>query len=183
MADEFAIDKIIPDHKNQKTFATKDGNVQQSQGSFNLSIDNEEIKSYNNTSEHNKSQPERMLKNLSDIPGYKKTVDESSELITSDSNFEIAAGEGHGEGKNIIPPAKKKVNLKKDVQKTFKKMLMQNNRRDRENLNGDHQSNESTKFGGSLKNEDFNSEIESKFTKRKMKKSLQKIYYKEDDDA
>jgi hypothetical protein len=123
-----------------------------------------------------------MLKNLSDIPGYKKTIDESSDLITSDSNFEIAAGEGHGEGKNIIPPAKKKVNLKKDVQKTFKKMLMQNNKRDRENLNGDHQSNESTKFGGSLKNEDFNSEIESKFTKRKMKKSLQKIHYKEDED-
>jgi hypothetical protein len=54
MADEFAIDKIIPDHKNQKNL-TKEGNNRNSAGSFNLSIDNEEIKSYNNSSEHNKS--------------------------------------------------------------------------------------------------------------------------------
>lgn len=67
--------------------------------------------------------PARVIKGMSEIPGYVNELNESSGLITSDSNFEMAAGEGHGEGKNIVPVNKKKVNIRKDVSKTFKKML------------------------------------------------------------
>jgi hypothetical protein len=95
-------------------------------GSFKLSIKNEEVESHFNSSnngEGHKHIPNRMIKGMSDIPGYVNDLNESSGLITSDSNFEMAAGEGHGEGKNIVPLTKKKVNLKKGVSKTFKKML------------------------------------------------------------
>lgn len=191
MADDFAIDKVIPDREHHEN----NSQVNQSIGSFRLSINNDGIESHFNSSnngEANVAFPMRMLKGLKNIPGYVDDLDGSSGLITSDSNFEIAAGEGHGEGKNIVPLEKKKVNLKKDVSKTFKKMLRQNYRCDRENqLNGNKldQSNESTKFGGSMRNdyanEDVqsfaNSEIECKFAKKRIKKSLQKVYFKEDD--
>lgn len=192
MADEFAIDKVIPDRDKHENNSQEN----QSMGSFRLSINNDGIESHFNSSnggEPNIAFPMRMLKGLKDIPGYVNELNESDGLITSDSNFEIAAGEGHGEGKNIVALDKKKVDIKKDVSKTFKKMLRQNHRCDRENqLNGnklDQSNDESTKFGGSLKNDyanediqsNANSEIEGKFAKKKMKKSLQKLYYKEDD--
>jgi hypothetical protein len=164
-------------------------------GSFRLSVNNDDIDSHFNSSMGGKKVlNHRMIKGMCDIPGYVNDLNESSGLITSDSNFEIAVGEGHGEGKNIVPLDKKKIDLKKGVSKTFKKMLMQNNLRDREKFtaggtNRLDQSNESTRFGGSWKNdfanEDYgsqnNDEIENKFAKKKMKKSLQKIYFKEDD--
>ena len=127
MAEEFAIDKVIPDRNSEPGKSVDANNV--SIGSFKLSLNNDEIESHFNSSNGGGAKmavPIRMIKGMSDIPGYVNDFNESSGLITSDSNFEIAAGEGHGEGKNIVPVNKKKVNIKKDVSKTFKKMLRQN---------------------------------------------------------
>jgi len=78
-------------------------------------------------------------------------------------------------------------NLKKDVTKTFKRMLTQNNKRGTKLNNGSNLENDSTNYEGSNMNkqdlENFTqiSEIENKFVKKK--RGLQGIigkYYKED---
>lgn len=90
-----------------------------------------------------------MTKEMMTIPGLNyDEIDEDPGLITSDSNFEIAAGEGPGEDNEIVPVPKISNNVRKNVSKTFKKMLNQNNARGGvgiENFN----DVESTKYGGS----------------------------------
>ena len=101
MAEEFAIDKVIPDRNNN---LDNKSDVNKSIKSFKLSINNDEIESHFNSSyEGNKSVPLRMINGMNDIPGYVNDINGSDGPVTEDSNFEIAAGEGHGEGKNIVP--------------------------------------------------------------------------------
>jgi hypothetical protein len=82
-------------------------------------------------------------------------------------------------GKKKNKPPKKIVDIKKDVTKTFKKMLTQNHARGTvDGRNGHDQTNESTKYGGSIGKgadvdaltEHSNMEIEMKYIRKKMKK-------------
>jgi hypothetical protein len=82
------------------------------------------------------------------------------------------------------------MNLKKDITKTFKKMLTQNHNRttnlsSKGNGKGD---NDSTRYDGSVGNQEFDnttqmSEIELKFQRKKnnMKNLMQNKMYKEDE--
>lgn len=123
--------------------------------------------------------------------------DMESHLITSDSDFEEAEKEA---GYEIGLPQQKQTcfqeasnltlpkNLKKDVTRTFKKMLTSNHNRSTASL---HQHDEiSTRYGGSQPRQEFDngdnltqlSEIETKFKKKKesaMRKLKTKIF-KED---
>jgi hypothetical protein len=87
---------------------------------------------------------------------------------------------------------KKGINLKKDVTKTFKKMLTSNHNRSNTsdagkitNNNVDH-TNESTKYEGSIARQEFDLltqshlEIESKYRKKTAKKTMISKVYKED---
>jgi hypothetical protein len=95
-------------------------------------------------------------------------------------------------GKKRSKPPKKLVDIKKDVTKTFKKMLTQNHARGTVDTgrNGHDQTNESTKYGGSIgKNGDVdaltehsNMDIEMKYIRKKMKKNLAQKFYKEDEE-
>lgn len=89
MAEEFDIDKVIPNARKTGNASFED--IGYSDGSFRLSINNDEIKSHNSSGFH-KSMPDRMVKGLIDIPGYQHNLNDSESLITSDSQFEIAAG-------------------------------------------------------------------------------------------
>lgn len=117
-------------------------------------------------------------------------------MITSDSQFEIAAqansDDGQGTGNLQEQQFKKPKDVKKNISKTFKKMLTQNHARGSTNTrpgsrNGVDNTNESTKYGGSNIGKDIdaftvNSEIESKYTRKKLNKGIAKKFYKEDED-
>lgn len=100
-----------------------------------------------------------MGKQFGSIPGLEElnnSNDEENGLITSDSDFEqaeLAAGYGNPQDKGIDSTKKQTNNLKRDVSKTFKKMLTSNNKRlnisaDKLDQNGS-QFGESTKYNGS----------------------------------
>lgn len=91
MADEFDIDKVIP--RAQQTTKTKQENIAYSEGSFNLSINNDDIESQYAHSEnagHGNTVFANRMSKLADIPGLDNDAG-SSGLITSDSQFEVAA--------------------------------------------------------------------------------------------
>lgn len=128
------------------------------------------------------------------MPGAAANDDESG-LITSDSEFDVALHES-GYLPQPQPPTtngmlKNSMNLKRDVSKTFKRMLTANHNRTNysESKNGDN-SNISTKYGVSgvarqdIENQTQISEIESKFTKKKKghKSSIMSKLYKDEDD-
>lgn len=87
---------------------------------------------------------------------------------------------------------RKGMNLKKDVTKTFKKMLTSNHNRlntsetGKITNNGVDHTNESTKYEGSNARQDFDQQtqshmdIESKYRKKNAKKSMISKVYKED---
>ena len=111
-----------------------------------------------------------------------RVEDASGGLITSDSDFEAAAAQaGHKNQQRKVQQVVSKRNsedLKKDVSKTFKRMLTQNNKRTnpsaqvRGALDETGNGNDSTKYEGSKYDQDPEvqtqiSEIESKFAKKK----------------
>jgi hypothetical protein len=126
------------------------------------------------------------IKNINDIPGVSKALEEDSGLVTSDSDFELNAELKEGEdevqtqnpdaspGKKGKTPAKGQADIRKDVTKTFKKMLTQNHNRGLNDMkrNVHDATNESTKYGGSLNGmEDIdvhsNMDIEGKYIRKK----------------
>lgn len=179
MAEDFAIDKIIPDRQ-----LTNNSNedIGYSNRSFNLSLHNEDIKSnYSSSSDHHKSVPNK-LNGALDVPGVDNGED-SSGLITSDSNFDMAGGEltRDGDG-DMVFTKKAKANPQKDISKAFKKLLTKNNQRNStysHNGKTNYSQDESTKFGGSPRPdpETVNSEIEGKFSKKKNRKTLPQKQY------
>ena len=93
------------------------------------------------------------------IPGL-EDIENSNEdddgLITSDSDFDVAvktAGYTQQDNENVSP-TKKTMNLKKDVTKTFKKMLTSNHKRlnmsDEKFRPNGSQYGDSTKYNGSV---------------------------------
>lgn len=133
------------------------------------------------------------------LVGHKNNDDLSGGLITSDSDFEAEAeAAGHQNFINVKPTKKQNAinkrnsgELKKDVSKTFKKMLTQNNKRSggqfKSALDETGNGNESTKYEGSRYDGDHDantqiSDIESKFVKKKknMKQIAKAKMYKED---
>ena len=79
----------------------------------------------------NYGQANTMGKGISIIPGLELDDSEPENgLITSDSDFEQAEIDaGYDPMENKIPLKNKPMNLKKDVTKTFKKMLTSNQKR------------------------------------------------------
>jgi hypothetical protein len=82
---------------------------------------------------------------------------------------------------------KQQFDIKKDISKTFKRMLSSNhNRSNTLTIRQSHEVDptiESTKYAGSVKQDDDLSEIEKKFKKKKNKwQSTINKMYKEDDD-
>lgn len=129
--------------------------------------------------------------------GHNNLADDASGgLISSDSDFEAAAAKAGHKNQLLGQQALGKRNsedLKKDVSKTFKRMLTQNNRRTnpsaqpRGALDETGNGNDSTKYEGSKYDQDPEvqtqiSEIESKFAKKKknFKHLLKNKMYKED---
>ena len=127
MAEDFAIDKIIPD-RNLDNKSNED--IGYSNASFNLSLHKEDLKSHmSSNSDHNRSVPNKINGEL-DIPGGNNPND-SSGLITSDSNFDMPGNgnEATRDGEDTAGYAKKPKNKKKDISKAFKKLLIKNNER------------------------------------------------------
>jgi hypothetical protein len=171
MADEFAIDKVIPNRDHVSMGENEEINY--SNRSWKLSLHKDDVTSSLNGSIHNRSVVDKHTPNL-DIPGLNHGGDESSGLVTSDSAFELAGQETDPFGNR-----KRKKDIKREVSKTFKKLLKENNKRDSTYRRHDDQSNESTKFGGSHKDYFINADIETKFVKRQGMK-LGKKNFKED---
>lgn len=187
MAEDFAIEKIIPDI--QKTNKSNE-DIGYSNGSFNLSLHNDDIKSnLDNSSDFNRSLPNKGLLEL-DVPGLNNHND-SSDLITSDSGFDLP-GVTQGQqtaGEFATPNQKKdKKDPKRDISKAFHKLLTKNNQRQQNptstvtgNTKDNRSVDESTKFGNSPRLENYqdesaNSEIEKKFAKKKGRKLLPKLF-------
>jgi hypothetical protein len=89
MAEEFDIDKVIP--KNLQKVKASHEDIAYSEGSFNLSIKNEDIESLAHSQEHNTVFAKGNNRNIIDIPGVSQALEEDSGLITSDSDFEMNA--------------------------------------------------------------------------------------------
>jgi hypothetical protein len=196
MAEEFDIDNVIPEAQQKKEI-TKDAADEHSVGSFDLSI-NYEAESRRASSRGNLAHSTMDGNGFKLAVGHNNQVEEASGgLITSDSDFDAAAAQaGHLNLPQKGPQAVSKRNsedLKKDVSKTFKKMLTQNHRRTnpsaqtRGALDETGNGNDSTKYEGSKYDQDPEvqtqiSEIESKFAKKKknFKHLLTNKMYKED---
>ena len=153
MADEFDIDKVIP--KVDDKIVPKE-NVKYSEGSFNLSICDEDMES-NFAYSHDPTAFMGSKNGFGDIPGMNLNGEDSG-LITSDSNFELQGETLSADGNAPDTKNPKQVlNVRKDISKTFKRMLTSNHNRHKKNKtlssrnnNGNHdQTNESTKYGGS----------------------------------
>ena len=135
MAEEFDIDKVIP--KNQQKLKASHDDIAYSDGSFKLSIKNEDIESLAHSQEHNTVFAAKgNNRNIIDIPGVSQALEEDSGLITSDSDFEMNQDLNEKDSQDDkmtqnpdhtsprrTKPARKVVDIKKDVTKTFKKML------------------------------------------------------------
>lgn len=132
MAEEFDIDKVIP-KAHQKNEITNDMDDRQSINSFDLSIN------YDNDSKRPSSRG-NLAHSTMDGNGFKLAVGHQNKqednisggLITSDSDFEQAAQQAGIKNSQNPPLAVTKRNsddIKKDVSKTFKRMLTQNNKR------------------------------------------------------
>lgn len=108
MAEDFAIDKIIPLQETVKS----NEDIGYSNNSFNLSLHNEDIKSNYSNSEHHRSVPNKNHGDL-DVPGLGNgNENESSELVTSDSNFDMPGSDIPKNGEDISIPTKKSKNAK-----------------------------------------------------------------------
>jgi hypothetical protein len=123
MAEEFDIDNVIPERDENQLPGS-------SLHSFDhLSLKNEELDSkyFENSEKGNNTMvggaQTHGSAGFGNIPGLNEG-DEDSGLITSDSDFEEAQKElGYGDAPNRGDIAKLAMNIKKDVSKTFKKML------------------------------------------------------------
>lgn len=120
-----------------------------------------------------------------EVPGLHNRS-ESSDLITSDSGFDMpgATTLGHPTAGEFATPVKQKAkDPKKDISKAFKKLLTKNNQRQQHatttiGMSKENKSvDESTKFDNSDRLENYheegNSQIEKKFAKKKGRKGLQ----------
>ena len=200
MAEEFDIDNVIPKAKQKQNIA--DGpEAEHSLGSFDLSLDYE-VESRKASSRGN------LARSTMDGNGFKLEVghnnpviavgDASEGLISSDSDFEAAAAaaghKNHQEKKaQEALVQRNSEDLKRDVSKTFKKMLTANQKRTnassqmRGNLDETGNGNDSTKYEGSRYDQDQDaqtqiSEIEGKFVKKKknFKHLMKGKMYRED---
>ena len=91
MAEEFDIDKVIP--RAQQNIKTQQEDIAYSDGSFNLSINNDDIESqfaHSENAGHANTAFVNKMSRIADIPGLDND-EGSSGLITSDSQFEVAA--------------------------------------------------------------------------------------------
>jgi hypothetical protein len=197
MAEEFDIDNVIPKAQQRKE-GTKDLPDGHSDGSFDLSMDYD-AESRRASSRGNLAHSTMDGNGFKLAVGHNNQVEEASGgLITSDSDFDAAAAKA---GHKAAPPQKgqptvakrNSEELKKDVSKTFKRMLTQNHKRanpsaqTRGGLDETGNGNDSTKYEGSKYDQDPElqtqiSEIESKFAKKKknFKHLLKNKMYKED---
>ena len=159
MAEEFDIDKVIPKSHQMAAAPDKDA----SERSFELSVDKFEMESNMNTSDRNKFGAANTAheKGFLQAPGLSHELDDESGLITSDSDFQLAeqaAGYSVG-GQSVTDGFPKRSNdVKKDISKTFKKMLTSNHNRSNNSENKIvlfDPTNESTKYGGSMAKNDF----------------------------
>lgn len=121
MAEDFAIDKIIPD-RELKNKSNED--IGYSNGSFNLSLHKDNQSNYNSSSDHHRSVPNK-VNGVLDVPGM-NNHDDSSGLVTSDSNFDMPGGDIPNKGEDVAVTKKNK-DPKKDISKAFKKLLTKNN--------------------------------------------------------
>ena len=166
MAEEFDIDNVIP-KIDQKEKASENMDAS-SMKSFELSAKNYDIVSQNSF-KNDRTFGNNTATGFGAIPGVKEGIsvnDNESGLITSDSDFEaaaIAAGAMNPQDTETgnMSSRKKTINLKRDVTKTFKKMLTSNHNRSNtseapkgNNPNVDP-TNESTKYGGSNARQEF----------------------------
>ena len=134
MAEEFDIDNVIP-KVDQKDKASENLDAS-SIKSFELSAKNYDIMSQNSF-KNDRNFGNNTATGFGAIPGIKDGVsagDNESGLITSDSDFEaaaLAAGANPQDKETAgnMSSRKKAINLKRDVTKTFKKMLTTNHNR------------------------------------------------------
>ena len=167
MAEEFDIDKVIPKEDQKKDMA--DGPAaEHSLGSFDLSIDYE-------AESRKASSRGNLARSTMDGNGFKLDVghnnpavaigDASEGLISSDSDFETAAAAAGYKNHQAKKAQEAKVqrnseDLKRDVSKTFKKMLTANQKRTnassqmRGHLDETGNGNDSTKYEGSKYDQD-----------------------------
>jgi hypothetical protein len=141
LAEEFDIDNVIPldEQKNAPSQYAKNNETQ----SFDLSINEYEIESNNGSSRpvgKNFGPSQTLGKQFGSIPGLEgldHSENEDNGLITSDSDFEqaeLAAGyTPQDKDKGFSSNQKQSQNLKRDVSKTFKKMLTSNKNRQNNN--------------------------------------------------
>ena len=97
-------------------------------------------------------------------------IELDSNLITSDSDFEIAAYAAGYKNPQIESPVKKqKEDIKKDISQTFKKMLTQNHFRtgSQHNFHNGSVQGDSTKYDANSNNKSEIPEIEEKFARKK----------------
>lgn len=122
-----------------------------------------------------------------EIPGLENLdFQENNQLqISSESDLNLPnaknAEPANELNKTAVLPKKK--SGKRDIKKTFKKMLVQNNQRtNATSCNERSVDNESTKFGGSPRLiEDINDDIEKKYSKKKARRNVFTKYYQEDE--
>lgn len=167
MAEEFDIDNVIPKEEQQNEIndqMQKDNSL----GSFDLSL-NYDLESRKASSRGN------VARSTMDGNGFKLDVSQnnptikvenvSEGLISSDSDFEAAAAAaGHQNFHEMraqeLQQPKNSEEIKRDVSKTFKKMLTANQRRTnansqlRSNLDELGNGNDSTKYEGSRYEQD-----------------------------
>lgn len=142
MADEFDIDKVIPkgDQITRLNAEAKHDDLNQSNGSFNLSVQIEDVDSIVQYSQDGSHAAITGGANTAGATGFGVDLgaqeEEGSGLITSDSDFDKAAdaagytGYEAGEAqRNTKVVNKKTFNIQKDISKTFKRMLTSNHNR------------------------------------------------------
>jgi hypothetical protein len=142
MAEEFDIDNVIP--KIDQKDKASDNQDASSLKSFELSAKNYDMVSQNSFRANRDFAANTATGFGGGIPGVRDDIsvnDNESGLITSDSDFEmaaIAAGAMDPQDKEAHMSSRKKaINLKKDVSKTFKKMLTSNHNRSNNNNQSD----------------------------------------------
>lgn len=132
MAEEFDIDNVIP-KAQQKKEITEGAGAEPSLHSFDLSIDYE-AESRRASSRGNLAHSTMDGNGFKLAVGHNNQIDDASGgLITSDSDFEAAAAAAghknhHQKGQEALSKRNSE-ELKKDVSKTFKRMLTQNHKR------------------------------------------------------
>lgn len=167
MAEEFDIDNVIPKEEQQNEIVDK-LERDNSLGSFDLSL-NYDIESKKASSRGN------IARSTMDGNGFKLDVSQNNNavkvdnvsegLISSDSDFEAAAAAAGHQNFNEqraqeFSQQKNSEEIKRDVSKTFKKMLTANQRRTnassqmRANIDDLGNGNDSTKYEGSRYEQD-----------------------------